>query len=115
MQYAQGSRADRPAMHAALTKRKPEVKEGSVLLFTVDSSAIEKDLQELKIDLLTALRKQLSNYSIQLYTAIQVNANRPKSRIHLLRSIRSWPVRIRSCTNYVSDWIWKRSIKAGFP
>ncbi len=75
MQYAQGLAADRPAMHAALTKRKPEVKEGSVLLFTVDSSAIEKDLQELKIDLLTALRKQLSNYSIQLHTAIQVNAN----------------------------------------
>jgi DNA polymerase-3 subunit gamma/tau len=75
MQYAQGLASDRPAMHAALTKRKPEVKEGSVLLFTVDSSAIEKDLQELKIDLLTSLRKQLSNFSIQLHTAIQVNAN----------------------------------------
>lgn len=51
----------RMTVSAALTKRKPELRENFALVFAVDSAAAEKDLNDQKADLLAFLRK---NYRI---------------------------------------------------
>ena len=56
----------RLTIHAALIKRKPEAGENFIVHFKVDSAAVEKDLNELKPDMLGVLRKKLSNYSLQV-------------------------------------------------
>jgi len=56
----------RLTIHAALIKRKPKAGENFMVHFKVDSAAVEKDLNELKPDMLGVLRKKLSNYSLQV-------------------------------------------------
>jgi len=60
----------RLTLHAALSKRKAVLEDNYVIRFSVDSSAIEKDLHEIKPDLLAYLRKKLENYSIKLETEL---------------------------------------------
>lgn len=60
----------RLSIHAALVKRNPEATEKFGVLFKVDSAAVEKDLNELKPDMLGFLRKKLSNYSLQVQVEI---------------------------------------------
>ncbi|HRH67111.1 MAG TPA: DNA polymerase III subunit gamma/tau [Bacteroidia bacterium] len=60
----------RMTLAAALYKRKPELKGNFLLQFAVDSAAAEKDLNDQKADLLSFLRKKLSNYGISLNVAI---------------------------------------------
>lgn len=56
----------RLSIHAALSKRKPELKPKYTVHFKVDSAAVEKDLNELKAEMLGFIRKKLSNYSLQV-------------------------------------------------
>lgn len=56
----------RMTVSAALTKRKPELRDNFALVFAVDSAAAEKDLNDQKADLLSFLRKKLSNYKLSL-------------------------------------------------
>lgn len=60
----------RMTVSAALTKRKPELRENFALVFAVDSAAAEKDLNDQKADLLAFLRKKLSNYKLNLSIVI---------------------------------------------
>jgi DNA polymerase-3 subunit gamma/tau len=60
----------RLTLHAALSKRKAILEDNYVIRFSVDSSAIEKDLHEIKPELLAYLRKKLENYSIKLETEL---------------------------------------------
>lgn len=62
----------RLSIHAALIKRKPESGEKFMVHFKVDSTAVEKDLSELKADMLGFLRKKLSNYSLQIQVEVVV-------------------------------------------
>ena len=56
----------RLTLHAALVKRQPEPFEKFIIKFKVDSGAVEKDLNEIKPDMLSFIRKKLSNYSVQI-------------------------------------------------
>lgn len=60
----------RMTVSAALTKRKPELRDNFALVFAVDSAAAEKDLNDQKADLLSFLRKKLSNYKLSLSIVI---------------------------------------------
>ncbi len=55
----------RLTLHAALIKRKPELVDNIQINFKVDSAAVEIDMNEQKAELLSFIRKKLSNYSIQ--------------------------------------------------
>jgi DNA polymerase-3 subunit gamma/tau len=63
----------RYALSTALLKRTPEITEGDSLTFVVDSHAIEKDINEIKADLLAALRKELNNFHVQLELQVEID------------------------------------------
>ena len=60
-------------LHTAFQKRKPELSNDFNLLFNVDSSAVEKDFNENKTELLSFLRKSLSNYKIMLKAEVVID------------------------------------------
>ncbi len=73
-QYATGLHDEgRMALHFAMIKRKPEIENESIITFTVDNVALEKDLNENKTSLLAFLRKNLSNYSIDLNLKVEAS------------------------------------------
>ena len=59
-------KAGRMSLSSAMKKRKPIIDSISQLIFTVDSAAIEKDMNDEKSELLVFLRKSLLNYQITL-------------------------------------------------
>lgn len=65
----------RMALHTAFLKRMPMLNENFNVYFIVDSSALEKDLNENKTVLLSFLRKNLSNYKINLNVEVNINSN----------------------------------------
>ncbi len=60
----------RLSLHAALVKRKPELKENFQVLFVLDNTSLEKDVNDIKMELITFLRKKLNNNQVQLSTVI---------------------------------------------
>ncbi len=73
-QYATGLHDEgRMALHFAMIKRKPEIENEFIITFTVDNVALEKDLNENKTSLLAFLRKNLSNYSIDLNLKVEAS------------------------------------------
>jgi DNA polymerase-3 subunit gamma/tau len=68
--YQQG----RLTLHTALMKRKPEVKENFQVFFSTDNPAVEKDITDIKMELVAFLRKELRNTSIQLVITIDKNS-----------------------------------------
>ena len=56
-------------LHSTLLKREPELKDTTILLM-IDNKVQEEELNQEKSDLLGFLRKELSNYSIQLELVI---------------------------------------------
>jgi DNA polymerase-3 subunit gamma/tau len=60
----------RLSMHAALVKRKPELKEDFRILFGIDNPSLEKDISDIKMELVSFLRKKLNNNQVQLSTII---------------------------------------------
>ena len=60
----------RLSLHAALVKRKPELKENFLVLFAVDNLSLEKDMNDIKMELLSFLRKKFNNNQVQLSTVI---------------------------------------------
>ena len=55
-----------------MIKRSPEPSENFTVRFKVDSGAVEKDLNEIKQDLLSFIRKKLSNYSVQVVVEVML-------------------------------------------
>lgn len=62
------------ALHTAMLKRMPVLNEDYSITFVVDSAAVEKDLNENKTSLLSFLRKNLSNYKINLTVEVNINS-----------------------------------------
>jgi len=58
------------AMSAAMLKRPPEIRNGHELVFILDHAALEKELAEVRFDILAYLRSTLSNPSIQLNSMV---------------------------------------------
>ncbi len=65
----------RMALHTALLKRMPTLDENFNIIFTVDSVAVEKDLNDNKTVFLSYLRKNLSNYKINLSVEVNIHSN----------------------------------------
>lgn len=65
----------RMALHTALLKRMPTLDENLNITFTVDSVAVEKDLNDNKTVFLSFLRKNLSNDKINLLVEVNINSN----------------------------------------
>ena len=65
----------RMALHTAFLKRMPTLNENINITFTVDSVALEKDVNENKTTLLSYLRKNLSNYKINLKVVVNIDSN----------------------------------------
>ncbi len=59
------------ALHAALIKRTPELKENFSILFIVDNPAVEKDMNDIKMEFMAFIRKKLNNNQVQLSTVIE--------------------------------------------
>ncbi len=66
-------------LHTALSKRKPELKENYSVHFTIDNGAVEKDINAIRQELLTFLRKKLNNGKIALSTTVDRDASKGKS------------------------------------
>lgn len=62
----------RYALATAFLKRKPVIKDDVNLDFIIDSHAIEKDINEVKADLLAHLRKAMNNFYIHLELTVEV-------------------------------------------
>ena len=63
----------RMTLSVALSKRAPEIESENLIAFVVDSVSMEKDFNENKTNLLTYLRKNLSNFKIDLKVEVNVN------------------------------------------
>jgi len=61
----------RYALRAAMVKRKPTLSSPVQIHFLVDNASVEKDLNEIKMELLGMIREKLSNYQVTLITEIQ--------------------------------------------
>jgi DNA polymerase III subunit gamma/tau len=67
IQYASRMESEgRMTIYTAMTKRMPVINDNFLITFSVDSAALERDMNEQKTFLLAFLRKELSNYSIGL-------------------------------------------------
>jgi DNA polymerase-3 subunit gamma/tau len=60
----------RLSLHAALVKRKPELKENFQVLFVLDNTSLEKDVNDIKMEFMGFLRRKLNNSQVQLSTTI---------------------------------------------
>ncbi len=65
----------RYALSTALLKRMPELTATESMSFIVDSHAIEKDIQEIKADLLEQIRIDLSNFYLQLELVVEIGGH----------------------------------------
>ncbi len=59
------------ALHAAMTKHTPELRERYEVVMKIEHSGLEIDVNDIKVELLAHLRKNLSNIHIQL--SVEVN------------------------------------------
>ena len=66
-------------LHTALTKRKPELNDNYNVHFSLDNGAVEKDVNEIKQELLTYIRKRLNNGKITLTTTIDRDLSKGKT------------------------------------
>jgi DNA polymerase-3 subunit gamma/tau len=69
----------RYSLHAALVKRKPSLKENFKIEFLLDNSAVEKDVTDVKMELMVFLRQNLDNGNLQLTTLIDKSAHASKT------------------------------------
>ncbi len=69
---AQLQKEGRITLHTAFLKNVPVINDDFSITFTVDSSAVEKDMNEIKTALLSYLRKNLSNYKINLNVVVDI-------------------------------------------
>ena len=66
-------------LHTALTKRKPELNGDFNVHFSLDNGAVEKDVNAIKQELLTYIRKRLNNGKIALTTTIDRDPSKGKT------------------------------------
>jgi DNA polymerase-3 subunit gamma/tau len=63
-------REGRLSLHASFIKRQPLLKENFLVFFLLDNQSLEKDMNDIKTELMFFLRKKLNNNQVQLSTAI---------------------------------------------
>src|SRR5690606_26300425 len=80
-QYAETLlKGGRVALHTALTTTRPVLDaDGITINFSVGSAAIEKDLNDIRTELLAYIRSRLNNYNISL--ALSINKEAAQSSV----------------------------------
>lgn len=68
----------RQGLYVTLTKRKPALKENFILEFTIDNEIQKIELEEERSNLLTFIRSELNNHSIQLKVLLSLEDNSVK-------------------------------------
>ena len=68
----------RQGLYITLTKRKPTLKENFILEFIIDNEIQKIELEEERSNLLTFIRTELNNYSIQLKVLLNQEDNSVK-------------------------------------
>ena len=69
----------RYSLHAALVKRKPELQSNFAIQFLLDNAAVEKDVADIKMELMAFLRKALKNNLVMLTTMIDKSSPATKT------------------------------------
>ncbi|HNW98448.1 MAG TPA: DNA polymerase III subunit gamma/tau [Bacteroidales bacterium] len=67
-----------PDYYSTLTSRMPVLKEENLIELTIENKVQEKEISDRKLDILSFIRKELNNYSIQLQTVINKSAEKIK-------------------------------------
>lgn len=76
--YAEQFRQDSPDLYITLTSRMPELKEDLMIELSIDNVVQEKEISDRKLDMLTFLRTELSNFKLQLQTVVNKNPDNVK-------------------------------------
>lgn len=73
LKFAEHYKAANPDYYITLTSHMPQLKEDYTIELTLDNKVQDKEIADRKLDILSFLRKELNNYSIQLQTVINKN------------------------------------------
>jgi DNA polymerase III subunit gamma/tau len=65
-------------LYYTLSGKSPELKDGQLILFTVDNKIQKEELEERKTDIMAFLRESLKNYHLQLEVKVTGTTTRPK-------------------------------------
>lgn len=71
--FAEHYKSTNPDYFITLTSHKPVLKENFVIELTLENKVQDNEITDRKLDILSFLRKELNNYSIQLQTVINKN------------------------------------------
>jgi DNA polymerase-3 subunit gamma/tau len=78
LKFAEHYKSANPDYYITLTSHMPVLKEDYVIELTLDNKVQDKEIGDRKLDILSFLRKELNNYSIQLQTVINKNPDAAK-------------------------------------
>jgi DNA polymerase III subunit gamma/tau len=76
--YAEQFKQDSPDFYITLTSRMPELKDDLMIELSIDNVVQEKEISDRKLDMLTFLRTELSNFKLQLQTVVNKNPDNVK-------------------------------------
>jgi DNA polymerase III subunit gamma/tau len=76
---AQLQKQGRYSLHAALVKRKPQLQANFAIQFLLDNAAVEKDVADIKMELMAFLRQALKNNLVMLTTVIDKSSPAAKT------------------------------------
>jgi DNA polymerase III subunit gamma/tau len=78
LKFAEHYKSTNPDYYSTLTSHLPVLKEENIIELTIENKVQEKEISDRKLDILTFIRKELNNYSIQLQTLINKNPETAK-------------------------------------
>jgi len=78
MAYAEQFKLGSPDLYVTLTSRMPELKEDLLIELSIENVVQEKEIADRKLDMLTFLRTELSNFKLQLQTVVNKNPDNVK-------------------------------------
>jgi DNA polymerase III subunit gamma/tau len=78
MKFAEHYKTTNPDYYITLTSHLPVLKEDCIFELTIDNKVQEKELADRKLDILSFLRKELNNFSIQMQTVVNKNPDTVK-------------------------------------
>jgi DNA polymerase-3 subunit gamma/tau len=78
LSYAEQFKQDSPDLYITLTSRMPELKDDFIIELSIENVVQEKEISDRKLDMLTFLRTELSNFKLQLQTVVNKNPDNVK-------------------------------------
>jgi DNA polymerase-3 subunit gamma/tau len=77
--YTESIAKNSPNLYSTLTKRKPRLKEESLVVLEIDNKVQDREIREKRAEIHEFLRKELSNYTLHLETIIPENHEQSKA------------------------------------